>query len=326
MADSLEARKHNWLVTHPRTASHLLVRILNLEEQGSRPGPARGYFFMPSLPKRYELVGKPVRDWTEDERLEIQEIEQKCVESLKSHIEEAAEQNQMVFIKEHALLANHPLLENEDTMGAGSIVTELSWLPVVDGQSRTRTALNKTIFSDEWLQTWNPTFLIRHPALAIPSLYRAMRHEVFGRSKPEPNVIERNYVWQRTLLEFYENAYDDEDHYPIVLEADDVIKSPDLMIQYAKLVGLDPEKLRFSWDKAAEEELNSMSEQRRIMLSSLHESAKADPSKIAGNLSIEEERTKWQAEFGQKDAERLETWVRAAMPHYEYMRSKRLTL
>ncbi|KAH8172526.1 hypothetical protein LIA77_06781 [Sarocladium implicatum] len=319
-------RKHNWLITHPRTASNLLARILNLEEQGARPGPQSVCFFIQSLPKRSELVQKPASSWTQDDRLAIEEIEQKCVQALQEFIDAATREDQVVFLKEHALLFNHPLLENEDVNGKSDGVGEPSRLPAVDGISSTRSALNKTIFSDEWLMTWNPTFLIRHPALAITSLYRAMRHDIWGRKKLEPTVIERNYFWQRTLLEFYVNAYDETDLFPIVIDADDMISSPGLMSHYARITGLNPDKLRFTWDRASAEELDKMSQQKRMMLSSLNESDQLDSSKVAGSLDMDQEKLKWVAEFGEEDAKTLEEWVRAAMPHYEYMRLRRLTL
>src|SRR5690606_7516389 len=46
-------KRRFWLITSPRTASNMLVKILNLDEQGVRPGPmAGGYFFLPAAVER----------------------------------------------------------------------------------------------------------------------------------------------------------------------------------------------------------------------------------------------------------------------------------
>lgn len=36
------------------------------------------------------------------------------------------------------------------------------------------------------------------------------------------------------------------------------------------------------------------------------------------------ERGKWAEEFGETEARRIESWVRKAMPDYEYMRERRM--
>ena len=111
-----------------------------------------------------------------------------------------------------------------------------------------------------------------------------------------------------------------------MLDADDMMTSPELMSKYARLAGLDPDKLRFSWEKASQEELSNMSAMARMMLSSLSASDSVNLDKVAGNLDIAKEAAKWRVEFGDEDGSKLESWVHAAMPDYEHMRSKRLTI
>ncbi|KAI8649023.1 hypothetical protein NCS55_01475700 [Fusarium keratoplasticum] len=309
------------LVTSPRTASNLLVRILNFEGQGARPIRSSGYFWLPSILKRYAVQGKPVSEWTTEEKKDIDEVEQQCFDNLLDYIKKAENEGQLVLFKEHALLLNHPFFESEFAHGKGTMIGE----PTALG-SGTRSPLNKTVLSDELLQTFKPTFLIRHPALSLASMYRAARSDVLGRTDKEPSIIERSSIWNRTLFDFYEAEHGSGGERPLVLDADDMMTSPELMSKYARLAGLDPDKLRFSWEKASQEELSNMSAMARMMLSSLSASDSVNLDKVAGNLDIAKEAAKWRVEFGDEDGSKLESWVRAAMPDYEYMRSKRLTI
>ncbi|UPL02781.1 hypothetical protein LCI18_013715 [Fusarium solani-melongenae] len=309
------------LVTSPRTASNLLVRILNFEGQGARPIKSSGYFWLPSIPKRYAVQGKPMSEWTTEEKKDIDEVEQQCFDNLLDYINKAEIECQLVLFKEHALLLNHPFFESEFAHGKGTTIGE----PTVLG-SGTRSSLNKTVLSDEFLKTFKPTFLIRHPALSLASMYRAARSDVFGRTDKQPSIIERSSIWNRTLFDFYEADHNNSGERPLVLDADDMMTSPELMSKYARLAGLDPDKLVFSWERASQEELSSMSAMARMMLSSLSASDSVNLDKVAGNLDIAKEAAKWRAEFGDEDGSKLESWVRAAMSDYEYIRSKRLNI
>ncbi|KAF4967209.1 hypothetical protein FSARC_5188 [Fusarium sarcochroum] len=309
------------LVTSPRTASNLLVRILNFEGQGARPTKSNGYFWIMSIPKRYELQWKPMVEWTTEEKKGLDEIEQQCFDNLKNYLDEAEKEGQLVLFKEHALLLNHPFFESEFTHGKGTAFGEPT--PLGGG---TRSELNKTVLSDELLRTFKPTFLIRHPALSLPSMYRAARSVALAREHKEPSLIERSSVWVRTLFDFYQTQHNNGGELPLVLDADDMMTSTELMLKYAKIAGLDPDKLRFSWDKASEEMLSNMSDMAKLMLSSLNGSDKVNLDKVAGDLNIDDEAVKWRNEFGDEGGKKLESWVRAAMADYEFMRSKRLRI
>ncbi|KAM0549201.1 hypothetical protein ACHAPJ_009510 [Fusarium lateritium] len=321
IATSATHATRHLLVTSPRTASNLLVRILNFEGQGARPTRSNGYFWISSIPKRYTLQRKPMLDWTTEEKKDLDEIEQQCFDNLMNYINEAEKEGQLVLFKEHALLLNHPFYESEFAHGKGTTVGE----PTVLGSGK-RSVLNKTVLSDELLRTFKPTFLIRHPALTLASMYRAARSDALNREHKEPSLVEQSSIWIRTLFDFYQAQHDNGGERPLVLDADDMMTSPELMLKYAKVAGLDPDKLRFSWEKATQEALNEMSAMAKMMLSSLNASDKVDLGKVAGDIDIDKEAAKWRNEFGDEGGDKLESWVRAAMPDYEYMRSKRLTI
>lgn len=46
--------------------------------------------------------------------------------------------------------------------------------------------------------------------------------------------------------------------------------------------------------------------------------------KSAQYIDIDQEAQKWKVEFGVDEGKKMEGWVRAAMPDYEYLKAKRL--
>ncbi len=92
-----------------------------------------------------------------------------------------------------------------------------------------------------------------------------------------------------------------------MLDADDIVLSPELLAMHAKLVSFDLDKLCFSWNLASEEELEILSRDRKVMRAFLYGSSKIDTSKAAGNIDIDAEAVKWRGEFGRKEAGNLKS-------------------
>ncbi|CAG7564523.1 unnamed protein product [Fusarium equiseti] len=324
---SLRPDTRHMFVTGPRTASHLLMRILNIKGQGAHPTWNNGYFWLQAMNLRTDAHKNPMKEWPAEEKKSIEDMEQKCFNNLLEYIKNAEAEGNKVMFKEHALLLNHSFFESQRIHGEWATVGEpqdLEGYP--DGLSTARSSLNKTILSDDFLKTFRPTFLIRHPALSIPSLFRAVRHEGFKREIKELNHTETSFFWPRKLLESYEAQKNNGGEEPLVIDADNMMTSPDLMLKYARLAGLDPDKLQFSWEKAPKEVTDSHPPIVQYMLGSLDSSDKVDLGKVAGDVDIDVEAAKWREEFGEIAGDNLETHVRAAMSDYEYMRSKRLTI
>ncbi|KAI0520714.1 hypothetical protein F5B22DRAFT_598073 [Xylaria bambusicola] len=316
-----------WLLTMPRTASNMLVRVLNLDEQGVRPAPFNGgYFFFSSMASRLKLYNK-ASEWN------LKDIETSLKQSfdvLQDYLEGAEKDGQKVFVKEHISFLNDISLEYEHMYGTLPGDSLPRPMPARGFAESTRSPLNQTSLPDEFLKTWYPTFLIRHPALMLSSLYRTAQAdiEVYGskRANKEPFEFEATMKFVKSLFDFYSNYFGNDSKWPIVLDADDVIMYPELVMKYAGLVGLSPEKLRFSWEKTSKEDVEKMHSAAKIMLSTINSSTGVDKGKVAGNIDIDVEAEKWRAEFGEEGGNKLEKWVRDAMPDYEYLRSRRLTV
>ncbi|ETI20999.1 hypothetical protein G647_07342 [Cladophialophora carrionii CBS 160.54] len=362
MAGIVSTTKHKrvFLLTHPRTASNLLVRILNLENQPAlgRPDDGAGrnaqfeYFFVSTVPLRIKLADQPSLSWSEDERTEAMQRLQASADGLLRHLEEAEAGGRSVFVKEHLLWMLSP--QAEDLVKRSGNLESRFWKVKVPGgtpvqggskaasyvsnhrqagvQDKEATVIeNQTVFPDSFLRTWTPTFLIRHPALVFPSLYRTSV-DLEGRDEARNNAggmfrIEMTWRWSRQLWEWYNKEWQEGNTTlrPIILDADDIILEPQIITTYCKLVGLDAEKCRFEWERAGAEEEASMNFMERKMKSSLLSSAGIiRDGKVAAGLDMRQEVRKWSQEFGEEEARKIEAWVTAAMLDYEFLWERRL--
>lgn len=324
-----------YLISYPRTASNLLVKILDLDSQpnvssGELDG---GYFFMRADDMLIErpLRAKCVADWTSEERKQVQKCYQACFDDMRTWLDFQHAHGQSVFVKEHATFLATPEERSCLVFGTGIHGPPLT---VDHTAGSTWSDQNFTVLPDEFLQTWLPTFLIRHPALAFPSYYRAVvkiegnegaAADHYGSFKMisikgSRQLYDLYVQWRHKLP----SSADKRDVWPIVLDADDVISSPDTMTLYCHMLNMDSEKLRFSWDALKQNELLQMAPSQQVMRSTLLQSTGVVRAKAQSAIDIDEETEKWKTEFGAAAAQLIAKMVCEAMPDYEYLRAKRL--
>ncbi|TGO53810.1 hypothetical protein BCON_0117g00010 [Botryotinia convoluta] len=322
-------RRNHLLMSSPRTASNLLITILNLENQPNIYTTERskhGYFFLDSHNTRKYLFAADsphMKDWTQEDRKKSLAAHQSCFEALRDHAIAAESEGKFAYVKEHAAWLINPVALTkfiyDDEVG------EEEWT-VKAYDNQTRSIGNDTLLPDEFLKEWMPTFLIRHPALVMPSFLRA-RHDVEGvedaKKEWKFRKLQMTMKWSRDLYDWYCSQGTEE---PIVLDADDIMTNRDIMVTYAKMIGADPTRLKFSWDVGSnEQDWGESTPAWKRMCSTLRSSSGILEGKTSAGLVIEEEVEKWKEEFGNEIAGNLETWVKDAMPHYEHMKVKRLT-
>lgn len=188
-------------------------------------------------------------------------------------------------------------------------------------------ALNKpanfTMIPDEVLLRPNTTVIMtnRHPGLVVPAGLQAM--QAFEDSGTTSNQV---YIctmhWQRVMYDWLlENGIK-----PVIVETEDYLTNPDIVRKLCSEVGLDPKHALFSWPRATEEEKAKMDPIIRSLLNSLLNSTGLDPSKAKPPPDMEEEQAKWEQKFGGEAAQFMRDLVEAAMPDYEYLRARKLTL
>ncbi len=144
-------------------------------------------------------------------------------------------------------------------------------------------------------------------------------------------ALEMTYHWSRTLYDWYiqqfaisESKSGERIIWPIVLDADDIMLEPKVVVKYAKVIGLDPTKLKFSWSPKNKEELDKMWSVERRMLLTISASAGIVEGKTSRGVVIDEEVGKWKAEFGEEEGSKIERWVKNDMDDYEYLKTRRL--
>ena len=138
----------------------------------------------------------------------------------------------MLFNKDHVSFMVNPAARSAYLYGGirPDLMTEME-VKVKQGHLSEHSPLNTTVLPDDFLRSFQPIFLIRHPALLIPSRLRA-HHDTLGRehSKTELDLI-MSLHWQRDLWQFYaekptvELQTNGHIQFPIILDADDIIRT-----------------------------------------------------------------------------------------------------
>lgn len=333
------------LVSTPRTASNLLLQMLNIYEQPNALTSERGgYFFYPYFlhTTTTGLCDKPVGQWSEEEKAQTRSALQSSIQNLETYSEQAEHENKIMFAKEHSFWFAHPA--SLQKLKGGIDDTEFTrdfrstiHIPERYGPTRTYSSSNETILSDEYLRTWQMAFIIRHPALAWPSLYRAVLKiaDELGLTEEQfrsaTSVRNMSFHWARSLFDW--TMEQPGTPRPIVVDAYDLIHSPEIVLKVCERLAMDKDTVKFEWSRNNNNAVNvPKAEQSRherlapIMLSTLNDSAGVIKDKAPGCVDISAEAAKWSVEFGEEAARFLEKAVVDSMPDYEYLKSHRMTL
>ncbi len=104
---------------------------------------------------------------------------------------------------------------------------------------------NYDILRLEGLSEYKHSFLIRNPKKAVPSLYRASTNA----KKTGWDFFDPEEVGFRQLLELYNFVVKELDSSPVIIDADDLLGSPEeMMKQYCRATGLVYEENMTSWE------------------------------------------------------------------------------
>src|SRR4051794_8771684 len=92
-----------FLVSIPRTASNLLVKVLDIHHQPNLfANDKNGYFFLDVFTtatyKGY--YAKPIVEWTDDEKSEVRSLFQQCLDQMEECSAEARSKGKIMFTKE----------------------------------------------------------------------------------------------------------------------------------------------------------------------------------------------------------------------------------
>jgi hypothetical protein len=300
-----------------------------------------GYFFMPAIKKMREmkLLDRPSSQWKDDEWATLKQVYSSCTHLLQDLLQTAQKTEKLAVFKEHTPFIISPTVQA--SFVHGNEAPKQPWrVELATSHSVPNLSLelpyNQTVLPSEFLLNCVPAFLIRHPALAFPSYYRVLQSLLGGNSQMDAVESALN---QAFTLQWTRNLYDwflavnkitptttGNQSSPIVLDADDILTDPKLVLHFCDLVGLDRSVVQFKWDRAADEQLGKESPIRLCTRSTLFSSSGILPGKTFQGLTIDGEVAKWREEFGTPVADKLHSWVKMAMTDYEYLSSRRLQL
>jgi hypothetical protein len=335
------------LVSVPRTASNLLMKILNVPGRPDALSTDKGgyFFFDPwMLTSRDGLADKPLGQWSPDQVAEVRESFQKSLDSIEEWSARARDESKMLVAKEHAFWFVNPAAFDGDADGVSDRLASFRLrIPEMYGPKQTFSRNNHTVMSDEYLRTWRIAMIIRHPALAFPSLVRAMSKLSavgFMGADGLKTMMGTNMTlrWTRMLYDWCEEQPDVPIR-PLLVDASDVIHHPQVVARFCEEAGLDPNALQFDWGVTAQQTPDDTAGPKHaekkeggidgvaasIMLSTLRSSTGIVKDKAPTAVDITAEAEKWQQEFGDETAAFLKKAVLDAMPDYDYLMEKRLT-
>lgn len=341
---TLRGSDHHMVFAIPRTASHLLLKLLNLPEQSSicrHSNGLDGYIFLPAASPRFRhsLPGRPIQEWTEEEKASLRDAMQSSFDDWQTLIEEAELQSKSTFVKEHLHWMVDPCAEDSlygHKKDNSSIATSFQARCTPNEAGDAKEKYNITCLPDAFLlQRIKPTFLIRHPVLAFSSMLRtAIDNQGLSVVMDEWRIQqwECTYLWSLSLYNFYAKSTANFDHrsrveginYPIVLDAQD-LGNEAIVKTYAKAVGLAEDKVRFTWTAAGADELHNLGKVERRMKSTILASNGVDKGKLyAEDADMIALREGWKSEFGEVLCNRLVKLVDGSMDAYTFLRNKRL--
>lgn len=144
---------------------------------------------------------KKVNSLTSEQRIRLSEAYQASFDTLQEHLDVADATGKDVFTKEHVTWLIEPVTETQILFGEFS-TDEVPWM-IKSAMGKTRSGANETCLPDEFLKTWKPTFLIRHPALAFPSALRtSIDNEGLeaARAQKQIHKLEMTLHWSRGVV------------------------------------------------------------------------------------------------------------------------------
>lgn len=188
---------------------------------------------------------------------------------------------------------------------------------------------NPTILSDAFLNSIQPVFIVRHPALAFESWYRTES----GSGTGTVDISDRSwgfymsYTYSRQLYDWFASQAaeaSDGDAAPLILvDADDIINETSIT-KLCQLCGMDPSLLRTQWDVTAPKDGEDVTQRHLSYMGGLWNSTSIDKSKTSEAVELDDKHQKWVTEFGQVVADELRKRSEEAMDDYLYLKSKRL--
>ncbi|KAK3722487.1 hypothetical protein LTR37_002479 [Vermiconidia calcicola] len=179
---------------------------------------------------------------------------------------------------------------------------------------------NPTHIPNDIFETLTPIFMIRHPVIAVRSLWRDAQW--FSKQLPgedDFDVIVLN-KYQRLLFDFFKA----QGRTAIVVDGEDILwRTQDMVKGLCAALGggIDPAGFSETWDPTSKEELERMHPVIATLTKDIQESRGIGrPDVKPGEPSLDAQVQKWSDEHGASIADQLRGLVLENMSHYEYLK------
>lgn len=185
---------------------------------------------------------------------------------------------------------------------------------------------NPTLLPDSFLIGMTPLILFRHPALMIPSFYRAAQ-----KGKMEVSVHDEEWPvnaslrWPRLVYDWYaSNATGESARSVIVIDSDDLINSPGFTSHLSASLGFDEQHLQTSWEQKPEAFRADKGDLVNSFKSAIWDSTGIIRSKRRDyEIDVAAEQEKLREEFGEEVGNSMARYIDLAMEDYHYLRERR---
>ncbi|KAI4244454.1 MAG: hypothetical protein LQ352_006789 [Teloschistes flavicans] len=203
------------------------------------------------------------------------------------------------------------------------------------GQNPIAERINPSILPDSFMRTLSPIIQIRHPALTVPSCYRAYMKslqpfDVFS----EEFLTNESFAASKMVFDWYcTHVYPERKRiprgiqsWPLVVDGEDVANDNERVISaICSLAKLNVKGVTDEWQPVSKDIISKQPREVQSFGSTLQSSSGVIRSGLkADELSIDKETEKWVEEFGSKVGNRLREIAEAAMDDYMYLRQYRV--
>ncbi|OBT70475.1 hypothetical protein VE03_00276 [Pseudogymnoascus sp. 23342-1-I1] len=339
---TLQSRKPAFILSHPRTASNLFMKIFKshpdvvpaeypfldlfffgIESQCDRNGPemeaARAKFQEKTgVPRLYhDSFKKLEQDICRANEQVSYLVSKGCLEDCSAY---SSAKGKVAFVKEHIHLFLKPSVIDSNLENP----RPSREIPQIQPKGpQVRISTNPTLLPDDFMLSVAPVFLIRHPALVFPSWYKLSKEGLGADVDDSDFPVEASFQWSRILYDWYLKTWaitsssspQTQRRKPAVIDADDTMSDRAALERLCRQLELDPQYLSFEWQVAKTGLLP--------WLSSIQKSTGVDMSKLSKGVDTQREFVKWENEFGFRVAQKLLHFVELAMPDYEYLLAQR---
>ncbi|KAF4943749.1 hypothetical protein FSARC_14842 [Fusarium sarcochroum] len=178
---------------------------------------------------------------------------------------------------------------------------------------------NPTLLPDDLWKSVTPIIVIRHPALAFPSLHRSTS-AIPALANLDPtenhNYWFANLAWSRLLFETLKS----QGRTPVVVDGEDVCTRTDEVIKgVCNALGLDPAGVSDTWVPLGEDAEGFAHPVFKEMTRTIWESDGVKKHEPVGSVSLDDAVASIEKEYGTELAVNMRTVIEEQMQNYRYL-------